>query len=110
MHEPSTTLERSAPRVYRASAAPQQSSSFVTIDITVPGTSSSVGRRALHAALGTDLRLYVMTIDKRHERITFRVEVMSRSVDEVIAALTCGLDRATIGRVRATSIKRLQDA
>jgi hypothetical protein len=110
MHEPSTTLERHAPRVFRAPAAPQLSSSFVTIDITVPGTSSSVGRRALHTALGTGLRLYVMTIDKRHERITFRVEVMSRSVDEVIAALTGGLERATIGRVRATAIKRLQDA
>jgi hypothetical protein len=110
MHEPSITLERHAPRVLRTPAARQLSSSFVTIDITVPGTSSSVGRRALHTALGTDLRLYVMTIDKRHERITFRVEVMSRSVDDVIAALTGGLERATIGRVRATAIKRLQDA
>jgi hypothetical protein len=51
-----------------------------------------------------------MTIDKRHERITFRVEVMSRTVDQVIAALTGALERATIGRVRATAIKRLQDA
>jgi len=109
MHEPSTARERPAPRAFRAAAAPQLSSSFVTIDITVPGTSSSVGRRALHTALGTDLRLYVMTIDKRHERITFRVEVMSRSVDEVIAALTGGLERATVGRVRATAIKRFQD-
>jgi hypothetical protein len=109
MHEPSTTLERPAPRVFRAPAS-QLSSSFVTIDITVPGTSSSAGRRALHSALGADLRLYVMTIDKRHERITFRVEVISRSVDDVIAALTGGLARATIGRVRATAIKRIQDA
>jgi hypothetical protein len=51
-----------------------------------------------------------MTIDKRHERITFRVEVMSRTVEQVIGALTSALDRATIGRVRTTAITRLQDA
>jgi hypothetical protein len=110
MHEPVATLERPTPRAFRTPAAPQPSASFVTIDITVPGTSSSAGRRALHTALGTDLRLYVMTIDKRHERITFRVEVMSRTVDEVIGALTGALERATIGRVRSTAIKRRQDA
>jgi hypothetical protein len=110
MHEPVATLERPAPRVFRTPAAPQLPACFVPIDVTVPGTSSAAGRRALHAALGNDLRLYVMTIDKRHERITFRVEVMSRTVDQVIAALTGALERATIGRVRATAIKRLQDA
>jgi hypothetical protein len=110
MHEPVATVERAAPRAFRTPAAPELPVSFVTIDITVPGTSPAAGRRSLHAALGTDLRLYVMTIDKRHERITFRVEVMSRTVDEVIGALTSALERATIGRVRATAIKRRQDA
>ncbi|CAB3768881.1 hypothetical protein [Paraburkholderia solisilvae] len=111
MHEPVATLERPVPRTFCPPArAPQSSTSFVTIDITVSGTSSSAGRRALHTALGANLRLYVMTIDKRHERITFRVEVMSRTVEQVIAALTGALDRATIGRVRTTAITRLQDA
>ncbi|MFC0401219.1 hypothetical protein [Paraburkholderia rhizosphaerae] len=111
MHEPVSTLERPASRMFRAPAvAPQPADSFVTIDITLSGTSSSAGRRALHTALGNDLRLYVMTIDKRHERITFRVEVMSRTIDEVIGALTGALERATIGRVRSTAIKRRQDA
>jgi hypothetical protein len=111
MHQPATTTgARVAPRVYRSTdTASQPATSMVTIDVTVPGTSSAVGRRALHKALGTDLRLYVMTIDKRHERISFRVEVMSRTVDQVIAALTGTLDQATVGRVRATTIKRLQN-
>jgi hypothetical protein len=88
--------------------ATQPPVSFVTIDVTVPGTSSTAGRQALHAALGGNLRLYVMTIDKRHERISFRVEVMSRTVDQVIAALTGTLDQATVGRVRSTMVQRSQ--
>jgi hypothetical protein len=60
----------------------------------------------LHAALGKDLRLYIVTIDKRNERITFRVEVMSRTLDEVIVALTGALDRATLGRALTTMIRR----
>ncbi|GAB2882695.1 hypothetical protein GCM10027093_17560 [Paraburkholderia jirisanensis] len=112
MHHPvATTSARPSPRVFRSTDATSQApASMVTIDVTVPGTSSAAGRRALHRALGEDLRLYVMTIDKRHERISFRVEVMSRTVDDVIGALTGSLDQATVGRVRATTIKRLQNA
>jgi hypothetical protein len=112
MHQPvATTSARPAARVFRSTEAVSQApASMVTIDVTVPGTSSAVGRRALHRALGDDLRLYVMTIDKRHERISFRVEVMSRTVDQVIGALTSSLEQATVGRVRATTIKRLQNA
>jgi len=36
--------------------------------------------------------------------------VMSRTVDDVIGALTGSLEQATVGRVRATTIKRLQNA
>jgi|SRR5689334_6190575 hypothetical protein len=112
MHHPvATTSARPAARVFRSTDASSQApASMVTIDVTVPGTSSAAGRRALHRALGEDLRLYVMTIDKRHERISFRVEVMSRTVDDVIGALTGSLEQATVGRVRATTIKRLQNA
>jgi hypothetical protein len=78
----------------------------VTLDVTIPGTSSASGRRALHAALGKDLRLYVLTIDKRNERITFRVEVISRTLDEVIGALAGALDRAVLGRAVAAMIRR----
>jgi hypothetical protein len=78
----------------------------VTLDVTIPGTSSAGGRRALHAALGKDLRLYVLTIDKRNERITFRVEVISRTLDEVIGALAGALDRAVLGRAVAAMIRR----
>jgi hypothetical protein len=79
---------------------------LVTIDVTIPGTSSAAGRRALHAALGADLRLYVVTIDKRNERITFRIEVVSRTLDEVIGALTAALDRAVLGHATQSLIRR----
>ena len=73
---------------------------LVIIDVTVPGTSSADGRRALHAALGDDLRLYVVTVDQQRERVTFRVEVTSRTLDDVIGLLTTTLDRATLGRAQ----------
>ncbi|CAE6759030.1 hypothetical protein [Paraburkholderia haematera] len=82
---------------------------LVIIDVTVPGTSSASGRRALHAALGDDLRLYVVTVDNQHERVGFRVEVTSRSLDDVIGLLTATLDRATLGRAQATVIRRPRD-
>lgn len=82
---------------------------LVIVDVTVPGTSSANGRRALHAALGDDLRLYVVTIDQRSERVTFRVEVTSRTVEEVIGLLAVKLDRATLGRAQATVIRRPRD-
>lgn len=79
---------------------------LVSVEVTVSGTSSATGRRALHAALGEDLRLYVVIIDKRNERITFRVEVISRTLDEVIFALTGALHRATVGRASTSMIRR----
>ena len=79
---------------------------LVTLDVTVPGTSSATGRQALQAALGKNLRLYVVTIDKRNERITFRVEVISRTLDEVIGALAGALDRAILGRAVESVIRR----
>ena len=85
-----------------AGHATQSKTSLVTIDVTVPGTSSAAGRQALHAALGNELRLYVMTVDKRHDHITFRVEVVAASVGDVIGALTGALQSATVGRVRST--------
>jgi hypothetical protein len=82
---------------------------LVMIDVTVPGTSSAEGRRALHTAFGDDLRLYVVTIDQRNERVTFRVEVTSRTLDDVIGLLTVALDRATLGRAQTTVIRRPRD-
>ncbi|NPT35616.1 hypothetical protein [Paraburkholderia xenovorans] len=82
---------------------------LVIIDVTVPGTSSANGRRALHAALGDDLRLYIVTVDQQHERVTFRVEVTSRTLDDVIGLLTAALDRATLGRAHTTVIRRPRD-
>jgi hypothetical protein len=79
---------------------------LVTLDVTVPGTSSATGRRALHAALGKNLQLYVVSIDKRNERITFRVEVVSRTLDEVISALAGALDRAILGRAVESMVRR----
>ncbi|MFM0731637.1 hypothetical protein PQQ52_14230 [Paraburkholderia sediminicola] len=79
---------------------------LVIIDVTVPGTSSANGRRALHTALGDDLRLYIVTIDKQLERVTFRVEVTSRSLEDVIGLLTTALDRATLGHAQTTVIRR----
>lgn len=79
---------------------------LVIIEVTIPGVSSANGRRALHAALGDDLRLYVVTVDQRHERVTFRVEVTSRTLDDVIGLLTSALDRATVGRAQTTVIRR----
>ena len=79
------------------------------IDVTVPGTSSANGRRALHAAFGNDLRLYVVTVDQQHERVTFRVEVTSRTLDNVIGLLIASLDHATLGRAQETVIRRPRD-
>ncbi|MBN3756747.1 hypothetical protein G3N95_27675 [Paraburkholderia sp. Tr-20389] len=74
--------------------------SLVTIDVSVPGISSASGRSALLAALGDGARLFVMAVDKRNDCITFRVDVMAKSVGEVVGVLAGALRRATIGRVR----------
>ncbi|NPT45085.1 hypothetical protein GNZ12_27945 [Paraburkholderia sp. 1N] len=103
------TSEVSAPRAPREPRLPRRTHvvvPLVIIDVTVPGTSSASGRRALHTALGDDLRLYVVTVDQQHERVTFRVEVTSRTLDDVIGLLTATLDRATLGRAQATVIRR----
>jgi len=91
-------------RLPLAGHATQTQTSLVTIDVTVPGTSSAAGRQALHGALGDDLRLYVMTVDKRLNHITFRVEVAAASVGDVIGALTGALQSAMVGRVRLTRL------
>jgi hypothetical protein len=94
------------PRSFRAVTPPSPLHlPLVSLEVTVSGTSSASGRQALHAALGNDLKLYVVTIDKRNERITFRVEVISRTLDEVIDALTGALDRATLGRATTTLVR-----
>ncbi|CAB3642259.1 hypothetical protein LMG24238_00379 [Paraburkholderia sediminicola] len=106
------TSEFPLPRAARESRLPRRTHvvvPLVIIDVTVPGTSSAHGRRALHAALGDDLRLYVVTVDQQHERVTFRVEVTSRTLDDVISLLTSALDRATLGRAQATVIRRPRD-
>ncbi|WP_225032454.1 hypothetical protein [Paraburkholderia sp. XV] len=97
----SRTLPRRTPAIERSTPA---ALSLVTIDVTVPGTSSAAGRRALLAALGEGSRLVVMTVDKRNESITFRVDVMARSVGDVVGALAGALRRATIGRVRSIAL------
>jgi DNA-binding NarL/FixJ family response regulator len=76
---------------------------LVSLDVTVPGTSSVAGRRALRAALGDGSRLFVTAVDKRNDSITFRVDAIARSASDVVGALTAALRRATIGRVRAIS-------
>ncbi|HZZ05698.1 hypothetical protein [Paraburkholderia sp.] len=106
------TSEVSVQRAPRESRIPRRTHivvPLVIIDVTVPGTSPAHGRRALHTALGGDLRLYVVTIDKKLERVTFRVEVTSRSLEDVIGLLTTALDRATLGRAQATVIRRPRD-
>jgi hypothetical protein len=103
-----TSVDYAAPRFARTARAvnPQQPVSYVSLDVTVPGTTSSAGRRALHDALGDDLRLYVVTIDKQRELVTFRIEVTSRTLGDVIAALTRTLSQATLGRAVTTMIRR----
>ncbi|MFP3568071.1 hypothetical protein [Paraburkholderia sp. SIMBA_030] len=103
------TSELSLPRALRVARPTHLIIPLVIIDVTVPGTSSASGRRALHAALGDDLRLYVVTIDKQHECMTFRIEVTSRTLDDVIGLLTTALDRATLGRAQTTVIRRPRD-
>ncbi|WP_367839709.1 hypothetical protein [Paraburkholderia sp. DGU8] len=82
---------------------------LIVIDVTVPGTSSADGRRTLHAAFGDDLRLYVVTIDQQRQCVTFRVEVTSRTLEDVIDLLTVKLDRATLGRAQSTMVPRPRD-
>ncbi|WP_239482954.1 hypothetical protein [Paraburkholderia sp. C35] len=88
----------------------QPALSLVTLDVTVPGTSSATGRRTLLAALGEGSRLFVMAVDKRNDSITFRVDVMARNVGDVVGALAFALRRATIGRVRAQAVTAVTQA
>jgi hypothetical protein len=100
------TSEIAMPRVPRIGRRSTHSMvPLVVIDVTVPGTSSAVARRALHATLGGDLRLYVVTVDQLREHVVFRIEVTSRSLDDVIGVLTTALDRATLGRAHASTIR-----
>lgn len=78
--------------------------SLVTIDVTVPGTASATGRRALQKALGVSARVFVIDLDKRNACITFRIDVMARSVGDVVGALASALRRATIGRVHKVCV------
>ncbi|HEY4298341.1 MAG TPA: hypothetical protein VGM85_17855 [Paraburkholderia sp.] len=103
------TSESSASRTSRLPRVVHLAVPLIIIDVTVPGTSSANGRRALHAAFGDDLRLYIVTIDQQRERVTFRVEVTSRTLDDVIGVLSASLDRATLGRARETVIRRPRD-
>jgi hypothetical protein len=103
------TSATSVPRAARIARPTHRAVPLVIIDVTVPGTSSANGRRALHAALGDDLRLYVVTVDQQHERVTFRVEVTSRTLDDVIGVLTTTLEHATLGRAQATVIRHPRD-
>ncbi|MPW20930.1 hypothetical protein GCT13_29685 [Paraburkholderia sp. CNPSo 3157] len=86
--------------------AQQPALSLVTIDVTVPGTSPASGRRALQKALGEGSRLFVIDFDKRNTCITFRVDVMARSIGDVVGTLAGALRRATIGRVHAVCVTR----
>ena len=97
----SRTASRRAPSL---DIETQPALSLVTIDVTVPGTSSAAGRRALLAALGEGARLFVMAVDKRNDCITFRVDVMAKSVGDVVGVLASVLRRATVGRVRSIGI------
>ncbi|MGV2292646.1 hypothetical protein AAHK20_28325 [Trinickia sp. YCB016] len=103
-------LAPAAPRIARPvrTRTPERLVSYVSIDVTVPGHSTSAGRRALHQALGDDLRLYVVTMDKLRDCVTFRIEVTSRPLADVIAALTRTLGQATLGRAVTTQIRRPQ--
>jgi hypothetical protein len=102
MHALSVPTRPSRPRAPTAGQLAVQPALFlVTIDVTVPGTSSAAGRRALHAALGEGSRLIVIAADKRNDSITFRVDAIARSTSDVVGALAFALRRATIGRVRA---------
>lgn len=95
------------PRGFRAVASTSHAYvPLVTLAVTVSGTSSASGRQALQKALGRQSRVFIVTLDKRNERITFRVEVMSRTLDEVILALTGALDRATLGRATTSMVRR----
>jgi DNA-binding NarL/FixJ family response regulator len=84
--------------------AQQRALSVVTIDVTVPGTSSASGRSALQKALGEGARLFVIEFDKRNACITFRIDVMAHSIGDVVGALAGALRRATIGRVHAVCV------
>ncbi|SEJ77946.1 hypothetical protein SAMN05192539_101830 [Paraburkholderia diazotrophica] len=103
--QPILASSRAASRRTPATDRAQQPAlSLVTIDVTVPGTSSASGRRALQKALGEGSRLFVIDLDKRNACITFRIDVMARSVGDVVGALAGALRRATIGRVHAVCV------
>ncbi|HWT38384.1 MAG TPA: hypothetical protein VN289_19000 [Paraburkholderia sp.] len=100
---PSRTASRRTPSI---DTETQPALSLVTIDVTVPGITSAPGRRALLAALGEGARLFVMAVDRRNGCITFRIDVMAKSVGDVVGVLAGALRRATIGRVRAICVSQ----
>ena len=99
-----------AARQVRTARRTHEVVSLITLDVTVPGVSSADSRRALHQALGDNLRLYVVTVDRSNERITFRIEVTSRTLDDIISALISSLDQATLGRAVSTVLRRPRQA
>jgi hypothetical protein len=80
---------------------PQSRPATVCIDVSVPAASSHDARRALHDAFGPALRLYIVTTDKSKDSVEFRIEVASRTLDEVLGAVTRALPAAILGRSRA---------
>lgn len=108
MHLSSAVSDLAAARRIRRTAQPTyRTVRVVTLELTVPGTSSAAGRQTLHTALGTHLRLYTITLDKPRERVTFRIEVTSRTLDQVIGALAGVLDSAILGRSGTSVIRQL---
>ncbi|HZZ12547.1 MAG TPA: hypothetical protein VFE79_17825 [Paraburkholderia sp.] len=106
MHTSSTVSSFPRPPLPRAVRTASLVVPLVVIQVTVPAASSVGARHALHAALGDDLRLYVITVDRLRDSVTFRVEVTSRTLDDVIGQLTAVLGSATLGRAQTTSIQR----
>lgn len=95
-----SSFELPAQRMMRVARehVPEPRASLVCIDVAVPAASSCAARRALHDTFGPALGLYIVTTDKARDSVTLRVEVASRTVDEVLAALTRALPAATLGR------------
>jgi hypothetical protein len=80
--------------------------SVVSLDVTVPGLTSSGPRRQLQRTLGDAVRVYVVATDRRHACITLRVEIAGQSAGEVIGALTGCFTQATLGRTVTTLVHR----
>jgi hypothetical protein len=71
--------------------------------VSLPGTSSSDARRALHRSLGDALQIYVLQVDHARTTISLQIDTTRAALAGLLTALVEVLPKATIGRVSSAA-------